>query len=110
MVALVKFIGDRKLPEDRKEAHKIKLKSARFCLSVEGYLYKRSFIGPLLQYVYPSKWKTYNTRSMKEFVEAMQEAYLFPTEPYRKGIGESTYKRILKPMSGNVRSVNSLHA
>ncbi|GMP26890.1 hypothetical protein CsSME_00003142 [Camellia sinensis var. sinensis] len=36
------------LPEDHKEAHKIRLKSARFSLTAEGHLYRRSFTGPLL--------------------------------------------------------------
>ncbi|GMP32862.1 hypothetical protein CsSME_00006426 [Camellia sinensis var. sinensis] len=42
------FFNLGKLPEDHKEAHKIRLKSARFSLTAEGHLYRRSFTGPLL--------------------------------------------------------------
>lgn len=55
MDPIVKFIRDGKLPKDKKEVHKIRLKSGEFYLSAEGHLYKRSFTGPLLQCVYPSQ-------------------------------------------------------
>ena len=48
MDTIVVFLKEGSLPEDRKEAHKTMLKSARFCLSAKGHLYRRSFTGPLL--------------------------------------------------------------
>ena len=53
MDAIVAFLKEGKLPEDHKEAHKIRLKSARFSLTAEGHLYRRSFTGPLLRCVHP---------------------------------------------------------
>ncbi|XP_028099678.1 uncharacterized protein LOC114299190 [Camellia sinensis] len=55
MDAMVMFLMDGKLPDDRKEAHKTRLRSARFSLIAEGHLYKRSFTGPLLRCVHPSQ-------------------------------------------------------
>ena len=49
MDAIVAFLKEWKLPDDHKEAHKIRLKSARFNLTAEGHLYKSSFTGPLLR-------------------------------------------------------------
>ena len=40
MDAIVAFLKERKLPEDHKEAHKVRLKSARFNLTADGHLYK----------------------------------------------------------------------
>ncbi|GMP26675.1 hypothetical protein CsSME_00003020 [Camellia sinensis var. sinensis] len=53
MDAIIAFLKEEKLPEDHKEAHKIRLKSARFILTAEGHLYRRSFTGPLLRCVHP---------------------------------------------------------
>ncbi|GMP74000.1 hypothetical protein CsSME_00031541 [Camellia sinensis var. sinensis] len=53
MDAIVAFLKERKLPEDHKEAHKVRLKSARFNLTADGHLYRRSFTGLLLRYVHP---------------------------------------------------------
>ena len=55
MDAIVMFLRDGKLPNDRKEAHKTRLKSARFSLTADGHLYRRSFTGPLLRCVHPSQ-------------------------------------------------------
>ena len=44
--AIVVFLKEGKLPDDHKEAHKIRLKSARFSLTAKGHLYRRSFNGP----------------------------------------------------------------
>ena len=52
MDAIVAFLKEGKLPEDRKEAHKVRLKSARFSLTADGHLYRRSFTGPLLRCVH----------------------------------------------------------
>ena len=53
MDAIIAFLKEGKLPDDRKEAHKIRLKSTRFSLTVEGPLYSRSFTGPLLRFIHP---------------------------------------------------------
>ena len=55
MDAIIAFLKEGKLPDDHSEAHKIRLKSARFSLTAEGHLYRRSFIGPLLRCVHPSQ-------------------------------------------------------
>ena len=43
MDAIVAFLKERKLLEDRKKAHKVRLKSARFFLTEDGHLFRRSF-------------------------------------------------------------------
>ena len=53
MDAIFVFLKEGKLPEDHKKAHKVRLKSARFCLTADGHLYRRSFTGPLLRCVHP---------------------------------------------------------
>ena len=55
MDAIVAFLKAGKLPDDHKEAHKIRLKLARFSLTAEGHLNRRSFTGPLLRCVHPSQ-------------------------------------------------------
>ena len=55
MDAIDAFLKEGKLPDDHKEAHKIRLKSARFSLTAEGHLCRRSFTGPLLRCVHPSQ-------------------------------------------------------
>ncbi|XP_058208160.1 uncharacterized protein LOC131321170 [Rhododendron vialii] len=53
MDPIVEFLRDGTLPTDKKEAHKIKTKSARFWLPPKGKLYRKSFTGPYLLYVHP---------------------------------------------------------
>ncbi|KAL0319717.1 UNVERIFIED_CONTAM: hypothetical protein Sradi_5233200 [Sesamum radiatum] len=48
MTPIVRFLMEGILPEDSKEAGKIKLRSARFVL-IDGNLYKRGFSSPLLK-------------------------------------------------------------
>ncbi|XXG88387.1 hypothetical protein AAC387_Pa12g0601 [Persea americana] len=55
MDPIVAYLKDDQLPEDKIEAHKIRLKATRFWLSPDGRLYKKSFTGPYLQCVHPSK-------------------------------------------------------
>ena len=55
MDPIISYLTDDVLPDDKKEAHKLRLKSARFYLSSSGKLYRKSFMGPLLQCVHPSK-------------------------------------------------------
>ncbi|GMP39144.1 hypothetical protein CsSME_00010099 [Camellia sinensis var. sinensis] len=54
MDPLILFLRDRTLPTDKKEAHKVWVKSERFWLSPSGALYKKSFTGPYLKCVHPS--------------------------------------------------------
>ncbi|KAL0416693.1 UNVERIFIED_CONTAM: hypothetical protein Slati_3501200 [Sesamum latifolium] len=51
---IVRFLMEGILPEDSKEAGKIKLSSARFVL-IDGNLYKRGFSSPLLKCLNPDK-------------------------------------------------------
>lgn len=54
MDPIILFLKDRTLPTDKKEAHKVQVKSERFWLSLFGALYKKSFTGPYLKCVHPS--------------------------------------------------------
>ncbi|KAL0434461.1 UNVERIFIED_CONTAM: hypothetical protein Slati_2780400 [Sesamum latifolium] len=51
---IVQFLTKGTLPEDRKEARKVKLRSARFVL-IDGDLYKRGFSSPLLKCLGPDR-------------------------------------------------------
>ncbi|XP_028100374.1 uncharacterized protein LOC114299736 [Camellia sinensis] len=55
MDPVIAFLKDRILPTEKKEANKIRAKSERFWLSPSGALYKKSFTGPYLKCVHPSK-------------------------------------------------------
>ena len=55
MDPIIAYLKDDQLPEDKTEAHKIRLKATRFWLSPDGRLYRKSFTGPYLQCVHPSK-------------------------------------------------------
>lgn len=46
MDPVVAYLRDDQLPKDKNEAHKIRLKAARFCLSLENKLYRKSFTDP----------------------------------------------------------------
>ena len=54
MDEIVSYLKEGKLPKDKKQAHKIRVKSARFWVSSEGLLYKKSFSGPYLLCVHPN--------------------------------------------------------
>ena len=55
MDPIIAYLRDDQLPEDKNEAHKIRLKAAQFWLSPDGRLYRKSYTGPYLQCVHPSK-------------------------------------------------------
>ncbi|XXG88270.1 hypothetical protein AAC387_Pa12g0503 [Persea americana] len=55
MDPIIAYLKDDQLPEDKTEAHKIRLKATRFWVSPDGRLYRNSYIGPYLQCVYPTK-------------------------------------------------------
>ncbi|XXG78142.1 hypothetical protein AAC387_Pa08g2147 [Persea americana] len=55
MDPIITYLKDDQLPEDRTEARKIRLKATRFLLSPDSKLYRKSFTGPYLQCVHPSK-------------------------------------------------------
>ncbi|GFZ04896.1 hypothetical protein Acr_17g0004680 [Actinidia rufa] len=54
MDPIVNYLRTDQLPDDRKEAHKIRIKAAQFWISPTGDLYKRSYQGPYLLCVHPS--------------------------------------------------------
>ncbi|GFZ21534.1 hypothetical protein Acr_29g0006960 [Actinidia rufa] len=54
MDPIVNYLRTDRLLDDRKEAHKIRIKAARFWISPSGDLYKRSYQGPYLLCVHPS--------------------------------------------------------
>ena len=49
----MQFLKEDTLPEERIEADKVRRKATRYWLSENQKLYKRSFLGPYLLYVYP---------------------------------------------------------
>ncbi|KAL0402301.1 UNVERIFIED_CONTAM: hypothetical protein Slati_4260000 [Sesamum latifolium] len=53
---IVQFLTEGTLPEDRIEARKVKLRSARFVL-IDGDLYKRGFSYPMLKCLSPDRAK-----------------------------------------------------
>ncbi|XP_057508229.1 uncharacterized protein LOC130791101 [Actinidia eriantha] len=54
MDPIVNYLRTDKLPDDKREAHRIRIKVARFWISPSGDLYKRSYQGPYLLCVHPS--------------------------------------------------------
>nr|XP_023900124.1 uncharacterized protein LOC112011998 [Quercus suber] len=52
---IVAFLAENKVPEDEKEAGKIRRTTARYWLSGDGKLYRRSFGGPYLLCLHPEK-------------------------------------------------------
>ncbi|XP_028057519.1 uncharacterized protein LOC114261438 [Camellia sinensis] len=48
------FLKFGTLPEDKREANKVRHKSARFWISPSGKLYRRSYLGPYLLCVHPN--------------------------------------------------------
>ena len=48
MEVIIKYLWAGTLPEEPKQAHKIRVQATRFTL-IEGHLYKRSFTGPYLR-------------------------------------------------------------
>ena len=51
---IIRYLRAGTLPEDPKQAHKIRVQAAHFTL-IGGHLYKRSFIGPYLKCLNHSK-------------------------------------------------------
>ncbi|GFZ11140.1 hypothetical protein Acr_22g0005380 [Actinidia rufa] len=54
MDPVVNYLQSDKLLDDKREAHKLKIKAARFWISPSGDLYKRSYQGPYMLCVHPS--------------------------------------------------------
>ncbi|XXG43864.1 hypothetical protein AAC387_Pa01g3806 [Persea americana] len=55
MTPIIEYLRDGLLPEDEKEGWKVRRTTARFWLSPEGKLYRRSYSGPYLLCVSPTK-------------------------------------------------------
>ena len=54
MDPIVNFLQHNKLPKDKREAHKLRIKAAQFWISPTKDLYKRSYLRPYLQCVHPN--------------------------------------------------------
>ncbi|GFZ14402.1 hypothetical protein Acr_24g0005920 [Actinidia rufa] len=54
MDPIVNYLCTNKLSDDKRDAHRIRIKAARFWISPSGDLYKRSYQGPYLLCVHPS--------------------------------------------------------
>ncbi|XXG70590.1 hypothetical protein AAC387_Pa07g0034 [Persea americana] len=57
--SIIAYLRNDRLLEDKNEAYKIRLKAARFWLSPDDKLYKKSYTGPYLQCVHPSKFEDF---------------------------------------------------
>ena len=53
MDSIIQFLKEDTLPEERLKADKVRRKATRFWQSENQKLYKRSFSGPYLLYVFP---------------------------------------------------------
>ncbi|KAJ8636587.1 hypothetical protein MRB53_010854 [Persea americana] len=91
------------------EAQKIRLKAARFWLSPDGRLYRKSFTGPYLQCVHPSKVTTSFTKFMRGSAAATSEVGRLPTEQSAKDTGGRTCRRTPKSMTENAKIARSSH-
>ena len=55
MDSIVDFLAEDRIPDDKKEASKIRRVASRFWLSTDKKLYRRSFGGPYLLCLHPGK-------------------------------------------------------
>ena len=55
MDPIIKFLVEDQVPDDEKEVEKVRRTTARHWLSIDYKLYQRSFGGPYLQCLHPSK-------------------------------------------------------
>ena len=59
---IISYLKDNVLPEEKKVAHKMKLRAARFWLSPDGGLYQKSFTGPYLRCIHPDLVSSFLTK------------------------------------------------
>ncbi|KAL7204306.1 hypothetical protein ACSBR2_017389 [Camellia fascicularis] len=98
MDPLMIFIRDGRLPEDKKEAHKVRLRLARFCLSTKGHLYKRSFTGPLLRCVYSSQVEDFSYKVREDVCGSYVGGRSLVHRAITQGISAPTCRRMLRHM------------
>ena len=98
MDTIVAFLKEEKLPDDHKEAHKIRLKSARFSLTAEGHLYRRSFTGPLLRCVHPLQVEDFLYEIHEGICGSYAGSRSLAHRDITQGIGGPTYRKMQKPM------------
>ena len=55
MDPIAAFLSSDQLPEEKKEAHKLRNKAMRYYLDPQGGLHKKSLSGPYLECVHPDK-------------------------------------------------------
>ena len=55
MDLIIDFLAEDRVPADGKEAEKVRRAAVRYWLSADYKLYQRSFEGPYLQCLHPSK-------------------------------------------------------
>ena len=55
MDLIINFLAEDQVPVDEKEVRKVRRTAARYWLSADYKLYRRSFDGPYLQCLHPSK-------------------------------------------------------
>ncbi|XXG59271.1 hypothetical protein AAC387_Pa04g1381 [Persea americana] len=109
MDPVIAYLKDDLLPEDRLEAQKIRLKAARFWLSPDGKLSRKSFTGPYLRASTQAESTTSFTKFMRGSAAATSEVSRSPTKQSAKGTGGRTCKRTLKSMPGNAKSARNSH-
>ncbi|GFZ19724.1 hypothetical protein Acr_28g0004290 [Actinidia rufa] len=105
---IVNYLRSNKLSDDKREAHKLKIKAARFWISLSKDLYKRFYQGPYLCVFTRASSRTYFIRSTKECASYTLEEDRGCTELYHRDIGGLICKRMLKCTCANVPSAKSI--
>ncbi|GJS91355.1 reverse transcriptase domain-containing protein [Tanacetum coccineum] len=84
MTPIIEYLKDEVLPDDKKEANKLRIKAKQYEL-MDGILYRRSFLRPWLRYVGPLQ-ADYVIREIHEdrvpcsvVAKAMRSGYYWPT-------------------------------
>ena len=109
MVPITAYLRGDQLPEDKSEVHKIRLRAARFWLSPDGKLYKKSYTAPTSSASIQVRLKTSFMKFKKESATITLEAGHWHTELSAKAIGGSTCKRTPSSTLENARSARSSH-
>ncbi|GFZ09869.1 hypothetical protein Acr_21g0004680 [Actinidia rufa] len=95
MDPIVNYLRTDQLPDDRKEAHKIRIKVARFWISPIGDLYKRSYQGPTCCVYIRASSRTYFMKSMRECADYTLGEDRWHTGLFHRGTGGHTCRRTL---------------
>jgi hypothetical protein len=81
MSPILAYLKKDVLPEDQKEANRIRRIAPRYWVSKEGHLYRRSYTGPYLRCVHSDTVQDLLWEFTKEYMEAIQGDDLWHTVP-----------------------------